>query len=108
MHRTALRSYHTTRLHLSSTVRRTLSRASRHRQLPIAHAQHRAIHFTSHKPPHPLSSTTANEPLRSSMYFRRLPVAVVSSLVVGYGAWYSYNGTSPASPAASVTARGYA
>lgn len=27
------------------------------------------------------------------MYFRRLPVALVSSLVVGYGAWYSYNGT---------------
>lgn len=26
------------------------------------------------------------------MYFRRLPVALVSSLVVGYGAWYSYNG----------------
>ncbi|KAI6779823.1 Protein phosphatase 2C-like protein [Emericellopsis cladophorae] len=108
MHRTALRSYNTTRLHLSSTVRRTLSRASRHRQLPIVHAQHRAIHFNSHKPPRSQSSTTTNEPLRSSMYFRRLPVAVVSSLVVGYGAWYSYNGTSPASPAASVTARGYA
>lgn len=27
------------------------------------------------------------------MYFRRLPVALVSSLVVGYGAWYSYNST---------------
>jgi pyruvate dehydrogenase phosphatase len=25
------------------------------------------------------------------MYFRRLPVALVSSIVVGYGAWYSYN-----------------
>ncbi len=25
------------------------------------------------------------------MQFRRLPVALVSSLVVGYGAWYSYN-----------------
>ncbi|KAI5466937.1 phosphatase 2C-like domain-containing protein [Mariannaea sp. PMI_226] len=32
-----------------------------------------------------------NTPLRSSMYFRRLPVALVSSIVVGYGAWYSYN-----------------
>ena len=28
------------------------------------------------------------------MYFRRLPVALVSSIVVGYGAWYSYNSTS--------------
>ncbi|KAG6000053.1 hypothetical protein E4U54_001566, partial [Claviceps lovelessii] len=25
------------------------------------------------------------------MYFRRLPVALVSSIAVGYGAWYSYN-----------------
>ena len=25
------------------------------------------------------------------MYFRRLPVALVSSVLVGYGAWYSYN-----------------
>lgn len=25
------------------------------------------------------------------MYFRRLPVALVSSIVVGYGAWYSLN-----------------
>lgn len=27
------------------------------------------------------------------MYFRRLPVALVSSVVVGYGAWYSFNST---------------
>lgn len=33
------------------------------------------------------------------MYFRRLPVALVSSLVVGYGAWYSYNSTT--NPAAT-------
>lgn len=34
------------------------------------------------------------------MYFRRLPVALVSSLVVGYGAWYSYNATNvPNGPA---------
>jgi pyruvate dehydrogenase phosphatase len=32
------------------------------------------------------------------MYFRRLPVALVSSLVVGYGAWYSYNGTQTGVP----------
>lgn len=25
------------------------------------------------------------------MFFRRLPAALVSSIVVGYGAWYSYN-----------------
>lgn len=28
------------------------------------------------------------------MYFRRLPAALVSSIVVGYGAWYSYNSAS--------------
>ena len=38
------------------------------------------------------------------MYFRRLPVALVSSLVVGYGAWYSYNGTQTG---VSATARNY-
>ncbi|KAH0431306.1 protein phosphatase 2c [Colletotrichum camelliae] len=32
------------------------------------------------------------DPLNSSMYFRRFSVALVSGLV-GYGAWYSYNGT---------------
>ncbi|KAK8094103.1 protein phosphatase 2c protein [Apiospora hydei] len=31
------------------------------------------------------------EPLQSSMYFRRVSVALVSGLV-GYGAWYSYKG----------------
>ncbi|KAK3387032.1 protein phosphatase 2c [Podospora didyma] len=33
------------------------------------------------------------EPLQSSMYFRRASFALVSALV-GYGAWYSYNGDS--------------
>lgn len=32
------------------------------------------------------------------MYFRRLPVALVSSVVVGYGAWYSYNTNSTGVP----------
>lgn len=40
-------------------------------------------------------------PLRSSMYLRRLPLALVSSLVVGYGAWYSYKTTVPGAPAVS-------
>lgn len=26
------------------------------------------------------------------MFFRRIPATLVSSIVVGYGAWYSYNG----------------
>jgi pyruvate dehydrogenase phosphatase len=36
------------------------------------------------------------------MYFRRLPVALVSSIVVGYGAWYSYN-SSNIQPSQSVS-----
>ncbi|CAJ2511178.1 Uu.00g068030.m01.CDS01 [Anthostomella pinea] len=41
---------------------------------------------SSSRPNHALS-----EPLRSSMYIRRLSVAFVSGLV-GYGAWYTYKG----------------
>ncbi|KAI0884536.1 protein serine/threonine phosphatase 2C [Annulohypoxylon maeteangense] len=37
------------------------------------------------------SNNAVSEPLRSSMYIRRLSVALVSSLV-GYGAWYTYKG----------------
>ncbi|KAK3946321.1 protein serine/threonine phosphatase 2C [Diplogelasinospora grovesii] len=38
-----------------------------------------------------LPKYAVGEPLRSSMYFRRASVALVSALV-GYGAWYTYNG----------------
>ena len=37
------------------------------------------------------------------MYFRRIPVALVSSLVVGYGAWYSYNSSADPSATRSFT-----
>ncbi|KAK0386469.1 hypothetical protein NLU13_6304 [Sarocladium strictum] len=82
MHRAAVRAFRTT----YHTTVRSISRTSA--------ARRRASLFSFAAPPrHP----TANEPLKSSMYLRRLPVALVSSLVVGYGAWYSYNGngTSP-------------
>lgn len=36
------------------------------------------------------------------MFFRRLPAALVSSIVVGYGAWYSYNGGNITSSIPSV------
>ena len=41
------------------------------------------------------------------MFFRRGPVALVSSIVVGYGAWYSYNSSDASGSSASV-ARGFA
>ncbi|KAK3343882.1 phosphatase 2C-like domain-containing protein [Lasiosphaeria hispida] len=50
------------------------------------------------RPDHP---NVLGEPLRSSMYVRRTSIALVSALV-GYGAWYTYNGTSP-----DMIARGY-
>ena len=75
MHRAALRAFRTTSSYL--TAARNLSRASL-----FSAARHNARR-----------QAAANEPLRSSMYFRRLPVALVSGIVLGYGAWYSINTT---------------
>ncbi|EPE07434.1 protein phosphatase 2c [Ophiostoma piceae UAMH 11346] len=48
--------------------------------------------FRSPPPPHlPLSSTPHAAPLQSSMHIRRLSAALVSGLV-GYGAYYAYQG----------------
>ncbi|KHO01951.1 protein phosphatase 2C [Metarhizium album ARSEF 1941] len=87
MHRAALRAFRTT-FTCSSAVR-NLSRASRTSRRALFAASQAA-----HRQP------AANEPLRSSMYFRRLPAALISGIVVGYGAWYSYNSTGsvPGSP----------
>lgn len=71
-----------------STVR-TLSRTTRRGFFSSA------VQLAAKKAQRPL--TAGHAPLRSSMYFRRLPVALVSSLVVGYGAWYSYNNSNLAS-----------
>ncbi|KAI5854073.1 protein serine/threonine phosphatase 2C [Durotheca rogersii] len=49
-------------------------------------------------PPRP--NYAVGEPLRSSMYFRRFSVALVSGLV-GYGAWYTYKGSSDLEQAGS-------
>ena len=92
MHRAALRAFRTTSTYLSAV--RTLSRsAPRTSDRALFSA---ASHHAQRQQP------SANEPLRSSMYFRRLPAALVSSLVVGYGAWYSFNSSSgPGGPAVS-------
>jgi len=65
---------------------RTLSRTTRRstfQQTPIHHAVQRYISSGRLRPEH-----TLGEPLRSSMYFRRLSVALVGGLV-GYGAYYT-------------------
>ncbi|PHH77764.1 hypothetical protein CDD80_232 [Ophiocordyceps camponoti-rufipedis] len=41
----------------------------------------------------PVPPDAAPLPLRSSMYFRRLPALLISGIVIGYGAWYSLNDT---------------
>ncbi|OAA59439.1 protein phosphatase 2C [Cordyceps fumosorosea ARSEF 2679] len=100
MHRAALRAFRTTcqtrvrstaalgrpslRSLLSSTIRPSTvlypsGSASLHSSTAAAAAARRP-------------QTAASLPLRSSMFFRRIPAALVSSIVVGYGAWYSYNG----------------
>lgn len=81
MHRAAVRTLRTTPP--NSLVRRWLHHSTRHQ---------RPLPFFSHKPPRPFPAAGADDSLKSSMYFRRLPVAVVSSLVVGYGAWYYGSG----------------
>ncbi|KAG6009271.1 hypothetical protein E4U21_002875 [Claviceps maximensis] len=79
MNQAAFRAFRTTTTYVSAV--RNLSRASRlSRPLCPGTTQH--IDRTPN---------AAHEPLRSSMYFRRLPFALVSSIAFGYGAWYSYN-----------------
>lgn len=71
------------------TTVRSLSRTGRRSLLSVGQTQSRAASAANRRRQQPLG-----EPLRaSSMYFRRLPVALVSSLVAGYGVWYSYNNT---------------
>ncbi|KAI1330647.1 protein phosphatase 2C [Xylariaceae sp. FL0255] len=84
MRRVAARALRTT---CQSTVR-GLSRTGRPRRINSLH-QHPSLTLarsSSSRPNYALS-----EPLRSSMYFRRFSVALVSSMV-GYGAWYTYKG----------------
>ncbi|KAL2017797.1 hypothetical protein VTK56DRAFT_1660 [Thermocarpiscus australiensis] len=63
-----------------STTKNTSSRRFLSTTLPARSLRPRTV---EHAP--------VGEPLRSSMYFRRASVALVSALV-GYGAWYSYDG----------------
>ncbi|PHH89794.1 hypothetical protein CDD83_5255 [Cordyceps sp. RAO-2017] len=96
MHRAALRAFRTTSTYLNAT--RHLSRGSPRspRRVPLLSVARTLSHGQGPPPP------SAHVPLRSSMYFRRLPVALVSGLVVGYGAWYSYSSAAvPGSQAGS-------
>ncbi|RCI16167.1 hypothetical protein L249_2357 [Ophiocordyceps polyrhachis-furcata BCC 54312] len=75
MHRAALRALRKTSTHLGAV--RHVARSSTPRRLRF-----------SVPPP------TAHVPLRSSMYYGRLQAVLALGIVVGYGAWYSFNETS--------------
>ncbi|RWA13673.1 hypothetical protein EKO27_g1379 [Xylaria grammica] len=83
MRRAAIRSLRTTCQH---TVR-NFPRAGRPRRIVLS--QHPNLTLTRASSSRP--NYALGEPLRSSMYFRRFSVALLSSLV-GYGAWYTYKG----------------
>ncbi|KAF4984670.1 hypothetical protein FZEAL_186 [Fusarium zealandicum] len=99
MNRAAGRAFRTTSLSTVRALSRTPCRGFSLSSLSLAQARANASASARHARRN-LAGTT---PLRSSMYFRRLPVALVSSLVVGYGAWYSYNSSNiaPSQAAAS-------
>ena len=96
MHRAALRAFRSTSTYLNAA--RSLSRA-------VIRTPRRALFSASHVAQR--QQPGGHEPLKSSMYFRRLPAALVSSLVVGYGAWYSYKSTNlpPSQAARSLTSK---
>ncbi|KAH6610250.1 phosphatase 2c [Trichoderma cornu-damae] len=89
MHRAAVRAFRTS--HHTSVRSQVRSARRSHASSPSAHRQHH------HSAPH--------VPLRSSMYFRRLPVALASGLAIGYGAWY-YNGAEVV-PGSQAVARSF-
>ncbi len=91
MHRAAARALRTTCLATVRTIARpSLGRNSR--LLFFNSNAAAAARASSHHAARRQQQTAASQqPLRSSMFFRRLPAALVSSIVVGYGAWYGYN-----------------
>ncbi|KAH6695834.1 phosphatase [Plectosphaerella plurivora] len=100
MHRVAARALRNTCRYSVRTLSRTGPRRSlflnKHLSLVSYSTQRNSKQDDSQSSPESAkyAAGRAIEPLQSSMYFRRFSVALVSGLV-GYGAWYSYNGTSP-------------
>ncbi|KAF3799595.1 [Pyruvate dehydrogenase [acetyl-transferring]]-phosphatase 1 [Colletotrichum gloeosporioides] len=88
MHRAAARALRTTYRCTARSFARNSRRGLFERYPPSSSFSTRPVLRSS---PQRTSSEHADQ-LNSSMYFRRFSVALVSGLV-GYGAWYSYNGT---------------
>lgn len=111
MNRAAVRAFRTTSLSTIRALSRTTSRRGFSISLSLAQAKASA-HVNANTKAHAQAQATARRhlasghaPLRSSMYFRRLPVALVSSIVVGYGAWYSYNTAAGVAPSPAAVSR---
>lgn len=96
MHRAALRTLRTncqTSVRSASTLGRPSARSLLSAARPSTFSATASLHSsTAAAAAARRQQTAASAPLRSSMFFRRVPAALVSSIVVGYGAWYSYNG----------------
>ncbi|KAM0276699.1 hypothetical protein ACHAQH_006467 [Verticillium albo-atrum] len=107
MHRAATRALRTT---YRCTVR-TFARSSRRGLLLPQQPSAAAVYGTRHYHRNPVRSPQhaghAIEPLKSSMYIRRFSAAFVSGLV-GYGAWYTYNGNGTAVDSHDAVARSFA
>ncbi|KAF7544792.1 hypothetical protein G7Z17_g9665 [Cylindrodendrum hubeiense] len=111
MNRAAVRAFRTTSLSTIRALSRTTPRRGFSISLSLAQAKASA-HANAKANAHAQAQANARRhlssgyaPLRSSMYFRRLPVALVSSVVVGYGAWYSYNTAAGVAPSPAVVSR---
>ncbi|KXH64691.1 protein phosphatase 2C [Colletotrichum salicis] len=89
MHRAAVRALRTTYRCTARSFARNSRRGLLDHNLSSSYATRHGLRSSSSYQHHP---EHAVQPLKSSMYIRRFSVALVSTLV-GYGAWYSYNGT---------------
>ncbi|KPM34928.1 hypothetical protein AK830_g11636 [Neonectria ditissima] len=109
MNRAAVRAFRTTSLSTTRALSRTTSRRGLSLSSSLAQAKATSNALSRAQTHAQLSArrrlAAKNEPLRSSMYFRRLPVALISSIVVGYGAWYSYNTTGGLVPTPATGSR---
>ncbi|RBQ72915.1 hypothetical protein VDGD_08880 [Verticillium dahliae] len=107
MHRAATRALRTTYRCTARTLTRSSRRGLLLPQQPSAAVAYGARQYHRNPARSPQHAGHAIEPLQSSMYIRRFSAAFVSGLV-GYGAWYTYNGNGTATNSHDAVARSFA
>ncbi|KAG7112653.1 hypothetical protein HYQ45_017198 [Verticillium longisporum] len=107
MHRAATRALRTTYRCTARTLTRSSRRGLLLPQQPSAAVAYGARQYHRNPARSPQHAGHAIEPLQSSMYIRRFSAAFVSGLV-GYGAWYTYNGNGTATDSHDAVARSFA